>query len=263
MDFEQAEPRLGAAFASRCTEPGVRVFGVVSTDGTAAGLLPLVARVGAWSSMGGQGEHLWMVGSTVQERLAWAPVPVGPSSLVGREAVGRSVMRLRIVTSDSAGGAVYTVDLGQSLEVVAASMQVELWAPQGSVVLTGDDAQVVPQQGLLFESQCLVRLLRLEASRGACSALLTETMAIPGGQAHAQRVPAGARRLTAYASPLATVPAWQWLRGDPAAPAVPLGTVAWSLDRPRTEVDVPSATHLRIDPDPADRVFTLVWTIHP
>ena len=101
------------------------------------------------------------------------------------------------------------------------------------------------------------------SKRRCCSALLTETVAIPGGQAHAQRVPAGAQRLTAYASPLATVPAWQWLRGDPAAPAVPLGTVAWSLDRPRTEVDVPSATHLRIDPDPADRVFTLVWTIHP
>lgn len=258
-DLEQ--PRLGAAFVSRRTAPGVHVFGVISSDGTAAGLRPTVTRVATWTTECGRPEHLWMVGSTVQEALRWAAVPVGPLGVAGLDLARRSVMRLRIVTTDSARGTIYELDLGQSLELYAEALQVELWAPEGAVALR-DDAPV-PQQGLLFESQVLVRMLRLEASRGAVSALLTETIYIPGGRAHVQRVPSGARRLTAYASPLGVAPLWRWLRGDPAVMAVPLGTIAWSDDRPRMEIDVPSATHLRIEPDPAVRVFTLVWTISP
>jgi len=255
------DPRLGAAFVSHRTPPGVHVFGVVSSDGTAAGLRPTATRVASWTTEHGRPEHLWMVGSTVQEALRWAVAPIGPLGVGGLELARRSVMRLRIITTDSARGTTYELDLGQSLELYAEALQVELWAPEGAVVVRDDVA--MPQQGLLFESQVLVRMLRLEASRGIASALLTETIYVGGGQAHVQRVPSGARRLTAYASPLGIAPLWQWLRGDPAVMAVPLGTIAWSDDRPRMEIAVPSATHLRIEPDPATRVFTLVWTISP
>lgn len=261
MPIEPSPPRLGAAYASQRTSPGIRVFGVVSTDGTAAGLVPLITSVGSWTSEPYGCEHLWMVGSTVHEQLTWAPVPTGPSGTTGLDPARRSVMRLRITARGGAGINVYEVDLGQSLELYAAGLQAELRAPAGSVELTGDDVE--PRQGLLFESQCLLKTLRLEVSRGARSALLTETVHLPGGQAHVRRVPGGARRLTAYASPQVLPPVWQWHRGDPSVTAVPLGTIAWSLDCPRMEVDVPSATHLRIVPDPADRVFTLVWTIRP
>jgi hypothetical protein len=170
-------------------------------------------------------------------------------------------MRLRITTTDSTRGTAYEIDLGQSLELYAEALQVELLAPDGAVALT--DHGTAPQQGLLFESHVLVRMLRLEASRGVSSALLTESFHVRGGEPHVQRVPAGARRLTAYASSLGLAPVWQWLRGDPATMAVPLGLVAWSSDRPRMEIDVPSATHLRIEPDAAARLYTLVWTITP
>ena len=43
-------PRLGAAFVSRRTAPGVHVFGVVSSDGTAAGLRPSATRVASTTS---------------------------------------------------------------------------------------------------------------------------------------------------------------------------------------------------------------------
>lgn len=259
MTSSHTLPRLGAAVTSQRTSPGVRVFGVVSTDGTAAGLLPLITTVGSWNAGPCSSEHLWMVGSTVRERHAWAPAPVGPSGLTGAELAWRSVMRLRVTTTDVAGGTVYELDLGQSLELYAESVHAQLLAPAGSVELTGAD--VAPRQGLVFESQCLVRLLRLEVSRGVSSARQTETLHVPGDQARVLRVPSGARLLTAYASPLAAAPVWRWLRGDPTTMAVPLGTVAWSLDHPRHEIAVPSATHLRIEPDPADRVFTLVWTL--
>lgn len=254
-------PRLGAAFVSHRTAPGVHVFGVVSSDGTAAGLRLPITRVASWTTECGRPEHLWLVGSTVQEALRWAGVPMAPLGVGGLDLARRSVMRLRVITTDSARGTIYELDLGQSLELYAEALQLELWAPEGAVALR-DDAPT-PQQGLLFESQVLVRMLRLEASRGVSSALLTETIYVRGGQAHVQRVPSGARRLTAYASPLGIAPLWRWLRGDPAVMAVPLGTIAWSDDRPRMEIDVPSASHLRIEPDPATRVFTLVWTISP
>ncbi|MEX1365183.1 MAG: hypothetical protein AB1Z98_18795 [Nannocystaceae bacterium] len=252
-------PRLGAAFASTRASAGVRAFGVVSSDGTAAGLLPLTARVGSWSTGCSRGEHLWMVGSTVLEQMWQAAAPEGPRGVSGLDVGRRSVMRLRVSTTDSAGGTQLELDVGQSLELYAEALQVDLLAPEGSVAVS--DAPVPPQQGLLFESRCMVRLLRLEASRGVASALLTETFYVFPGQSHVQRVTAAARRLTAYAEPLAAVPMWRWLRGDPATVAVPLGTVAWSTDRPRAEVDVPSASHLRLEPDPAARVFTLVWTL--
>ncbi|MCX4240200.1 cupin domain-containing protein [Paraliomyxa miuraensis] len=262
IHHEHRDPRLGTAYVSRRTAPGAEVFGVVSDDGTAAGLRPITTRVGSWSSECPTGEHLWMVGSTVQEALRWSPAPAGPAGVSGLDPSRRSVMRLRITTTDSARGTTYEIDLGQSLELYAEALQVELWAPQGAVLL-GTQQPVAPQQGLLFESQALVRMMRLEVSRGACCALLTDSFYIPAGQPHVQRVPAGARRLTAYPSALGLGSMWWWLRGDPATVAVPLGLVAWSSDRPRMEIDVPSAAHLRIDPAAVARLFTIVWTITP
>ncbi|MCX4244212.1 hypothetical protein [Paraliomyxa miuraensis] len=257
---EHDDPRLGAAYVSRRTAPGAAVFGVVSDDGTAAGLRPITETVSTWTTECRGGEHLWMVGSTVQEALRWAAVPIGPPGVGGLSLARRSVMRLRITTTDSARGTAYELDLGQSLELYTEALHVALLAPEGSVLLdTG--RPVAPQQGLLFQSQVLVRMMRLEASRGVASVLLTESFHVPAGRAHVQRVPAGARRLTAYASPLVAAPVFRWLRGDPPVMAVPLGLVAWSPDRPRMEIDVPSATHLRIEPDAAARLFTLVWTI--
>ena len=45
--------------------------------------------------------------------------------------------------------------------------------------------------------------------------------------------------------------------------SIPIGVVAWDDDQPRNEIDVPSASHLRIEAHPQPRVFTLVWTITP
>ena len=174
----------------------------------------------------------------------------------------RSVMRLRILTTDTAKGSELLVDLGQSLELYAEAIRVELLAPTGSVALT--DAAVAPREGLVFDAMCMVRLLRLEASRGARSALLTQTEAIPANEGRTIEVPPAARRLTIYAELPAPAPqTMRWLRGDPSTMSIGLGVVAWDGHRPRTEVDVPSASHLRIDARPQPRVFTLVWTINP
>ncbi|MCH9681295.1 MAG: hypothetical protein K0V04_07675 [Deltaproteobacteria bacterium] len=255
-------PRLGCAVASRRTPPGVRVFGVVSTDGTAGGLFPLSQRVFSWTTENHPSEHLWMVGSAVEERLQFSAVPVGPPELSEPNVLRRSVMRLRIRTTDTAGGSVYEVDLGQSLEVYAQALQVDLLAPRDSVTVVG--GPVAPQAGLVFASRCSLRMLALDVTRGARSALLTQTVFVPAGQPTVLEVPTAAARLTAYAETLAAPPVWRWLRGEPApGTAVPLGQVAWTIDAPRLEVDVPSATHLRIEPAAGARTFTLVWTIAP
>ncbi len=254
-------PRLGSAVASGRTPSGVRVFGVVSADGTATSLFPLTEHVFGWTSECAATERLWMVGSAVSERSVFSAALVGPPSLTGSQVSRRSVMRLRITTSDRAGGSVYEVDLGQSLELYAQSLQVELLAPDSTVVL-GDGAPS-PRTGLVFASRCRLRMLQLDVSRGARSALLTETVFVPAEQAVVVPVPAAAARLTAYAETLAAPPVWRWLRGEASGPAVPLGRVGWDIDAPRLEVDVPSAAHLRIEPDAAVRTFTLVWTISP
>ncbi|MCA9654691.1 MAG: hypothetical protein KC501_32550 [Myxococcales bacterium] len=239
----------------------MRVFGVASSDGTAAGLLPLTQRVHTWSSGHVGQEHLWLVGSTVRERQRWAAAPQGPQS-VGDGLPTRSGMRLRILTTDTAKGSELLVDLGQSVELYAEAIRVELLAPAGSVALT--DTAVALREGLVFDAQCMVRMLRLEASRGARSALLTQTEAIPANEDRTLEVPPAARRLTIYTELPAPAPqTTRWLRGDPSTMAIGLGVIAWDGDRPRTEIDVPSASHLRIDAHPEPRVFTLVWTIHP
>ncbi len=238
------------------------MFGVVSTDGTAGGLLPVTEEVSSWSTECGDADRLWMVGSTVEEQLLFSAVPVGPPPLRVPRASRRSLMRLRITASDSAGKAVYEVDLGQSLELYARSLNIDLLAPLGTVTVS--DEPVVPLEGLVFHAQVGVRMLELDVSRGARQALRTETVFVPAGQPAVQRVPGGAVRLSAFAEPLAAAPVWRWLRAEPPpGVAVPLGQVAWDADAPRFEAAVPSATHLRIEPAADDRTFTLVWTIAP
>ena len=261
MHDHSHRPKAGAAWPTCQTHAGVRVFGVASSDGTAAGLVPLTGRVQTWSSGPVGQEHLWLVGSTVRERLRWAAAPEGPRT-VGDDAPTRSVMRLRIQTSDTAKGHELLLDLGQSVELFAEAVHVELLAPAGSVALSNE--AVAPRQGLLLDAMCMVRMLRLEGSRGATSALLTQTEAVPAGQGRTLEVPPGARRLTLYAElPAPTPQTLRWLRGDPATMAIPIGVVAWDGGQPRNESDVPSASHLRIEAHPQPRVFTLVWTITP
>ncbi len=254
-------PRLGSAVVSRRTPPGVRVFGVVSTDGTAGGLLAVTEEVFSWTTECGDADRLWMVGSTVEEQLLFSAVPVGPPPRTP-SASRRSAMRLRISVSDSAGTSTYDVDLGQSLELYARSLYVALLAPRGAVAVS--DGQVAPQQGLVFHAQVGLRMLELDISRGARRASLTETVFIAAGQPAVQRVPGGAVWLLAFAEPMAAVPVWRWLRAEsPLGTAIALGQVAWDADAPRFETDVPSATHVRIEPAVEDRTFTLVWTIAP
>lgn len=253
-------PRLGAAFASPRASAGVRAFGVVSSDGAAAGLRPPTTSLGSWSTGCVGAEHLWMIGSSVRERVWWAPAPEESQGVGNRDGGRRSVMRLRVSTTDSAGGTAYELDLGQSLELYAQALQVKLLAPEGAVVVT--DVAVEPRRGLLFESRCMIRLLQLEASRGVSSALLTETIFVPSGAPHLHRVPSGARHLTAYVESPPDVPVMRWQWGDPST-AITLGTIAWPSNQPQTELDVPSASHLRIEAAEEDRTFTFVWTVVP
>lgn len=239
----------------------MRVFGVVSDDGTAAGLRPLTERVRTFQSGCHGHEHLWMVGSTAREVLRWEDAPTGPRALTEIDVGRRSALRLRIVTSGSALGSTYEIDLGQSLELVAESLYVELLAPEGAMeVVNGSEGQ---EQGLLFDTLCLVRLLRLEVSRGRDTALLTQSVFVPANQAHVQRVPCGAQRMSVYGEPSFGFPQLRWLRGDPAFAAVELGSIQTLFGLPRWDIDVPSASHLTIEPFGAARTFTFVWTIAP
>ena len=67
------------------------------------------------------------------------------------------------------------------------------------------------------------------------------------------------------ARPLATPPSGASITScaPPSTMAIPIGVVASDGDQPRNEIDVPSASHLRIEAHPQPRVFTLVWTITP
>ncbi len=244
------------------TAPSVRVFGVVSDDGTAAGLRPIDTRVTSFSGGCPGREHLWMVDGMARERLHWAALPEGPQAITTLGVARQSVLRLRVIAVGSALGATFELDLGQSVELVAETLHVDLLGPTGSLDLT-EQTTPPPQTGLLFDSLCFVRLLRLEVSRGQSSARLTETFTVLGGQAHAQPIPTAARRLTIYLDPPAALATMQWRRGESAPDGSTAAVLGVMSGVPSGEVEVPAATHLLVQPGGADRTFTFVWTITP
>lgn len=259
-------PRSGAAYPEG-TSPAILVAGRVSTDGLASGLLPLTNVVRTWQDRSCSAcEHLWLVSSLVRETYATHTVAPGPyPNLDSNGAVisNRSAMRLRVMAGTSAGGdPEYEIDLGQAFEFYAERVTVGLLASQGTQeVITGTSRD--PAFGLLFQSQVAVRLLRLEEHSSATEALLTETVYVARAEIATVRVPFGARRLTLYGEQ-AIFPVMRWIRNSSAAAPLLLGIVDWDPLRPRQEIDVPSASHLRINADlDTDRTFTLVWEISP
>lgn len=170
-------------------------------------------------------------------------------------------MRLRIAAASSAGGdPPYIIDLGQAFEFYAESVEVELLAPQGSQAI-GQGTVLPSAVGLLFQAEVGVRLLRLEEHSSAAAALLTDTIFVAQREEVDVPIPCGARRLTIYGE-TAISPVMRWIRN--AAAALAMGVVDWDPVRPRHEIDVPSASDLRISADDdTDRTFTFVWTISP
>ncbi|MCH9682962.1 MAG: hypothetical protein K0V04_16115 [Deltaproteobacteria bacterium] len=252
---------LGRSCAPR-RFPGVRVFSVLSPDGTVADLQQPTRIVNSWTDDCGRGERLWLVASSVREVIRTSIVPVPP--LTGNEmedapAVGRSALRLRIIAGQRGGSSTYLVDLGQSLELYAESLQVELLAPTDAQL--SSDAE--NRRGLLADTQAVARLLQIEQSRGARTALLSQTFFIRETSGLVVEIPPAARALTLYPSNPAVALPGSWTRGDPASGGVALGDVFVPANGRRYASVAPSATHLSLDAVAEDRVVTFVWEIAP
>lgn len=205
-----------------------------------------------------------MVGSQVAESYASGVAPTAFPPIPGQNdpaTSGRSVMHLRIKASTVAGGRPFSIDIGQTIEFYAEGLTVELVAPQGTVVVNSQlgqpSALPPPAIGLLFTSYIGLRLEKIETSRALPRALFTQTRYIAANETADLQVPTAAQRLTLY-SESSVSPVMRWRRD-----ILDLGVVDWDPLRPRLEVDVPSATTLRILAVPSTRLFTLVWTIVP
>lgn len=200
-----------------------------------------------------------MVGSQVYEAYVADENPVAFPQVFGdgspEPSQTSSVMHLVIIAGTTAGGRPIFIDLGQSLEVYAKQITMRLVAPRGSVAWV--DTLPAAAAGLLFTSKVGVRALQIEESRSACTAIFTETRYIEPTVPLDVPVPPAARRLTIYPEN-ATSPVMHWLRGN-----LLLGIVDWDPLRPRQEIDVPSASLLRIGAAVNARTFTLAWTIAP
>ena len=268
------------------TRAGVHLFGALSSDGTAANLVPSSLAPKRWQSRGrdfdrsceGEVERLYLINTSVLEVLREEIAgPVGPLSIEAMRAATtrsrRSLHRLRVLANGADESDIFEIDLGQPLEFYAHSFDLELLSPAGVVAVPDNAAQSADTaQGTVYDSLIFAKGLAIEHTQGATEATLTDVVTVAAGVAATVPVPSRARSLEATMTDTGAYPPDMfWVRGDPAIGvpgAITIGRVPWQTSgrRELDELVVPNASHLQIDADLAsgqDRVFTFTWRIRP
>lgn len=257
--MDRHAPILHGRTCSGITPSELRLFSVLAPDGSAATLQPLIRQIQRWTDQGDSEERLWLVSTSVREVIQNSTDGVSPvSSSALNTGPARSALKLRITTGRLRDSRVFDVDLGQDLELYASSISAAILAPED----TQEGASAQERIGLVADTSATVRLLKIEQSRGARTALMTDTLHAPTRTAVTFEVPTAAVGATIYGEWNVNV-LGDWYRGDPDSGGIIIGRTRVQQSRRRFESPVPSATHLQIEGDDEDRTITVVWRIQP
>lgn len=244
-----------------------QAFSVLSSTGTSAGLQLNTRGLRSWRTYEGHDpcERLWLVSTAVSEVVRLAENPVEPLSsaviAANPNRTNRSALHLRIDASHTSGSTEYRIDLGQSFEIYAGQIHMELLGPPDSAESSG----AAPASGLVADTLVTVRMLEIEVARGH-TASLTETLFVTRDTAAiGHPVPPGARALTIQTEPPVRTLVGSWWRGRPPTDGVQIGDfiVPPNGRSQYARIPAPQATHMTFAPGIIGRVITLVWEIVP
>jgi hypothetical protein len=195
-----------------------------------------------------------------------APFFAPPSGIVS-SADPRSRIKIAVNYDDATpSGRSLLYDVGQTIDLVADCIDVELVMPAGFVDVANTVA-VPLVTGLVLDAQISVGIWELEAPIGEFRGHLTETLFVPANVTTSIRVPDGTKEVQIFQSSLgdAAVGFTEWY-GDPnVLPAAQEhGAIFFEPGlRQTARKTVGNTSHLRSDIDTMARFFTLVWQIEP
>lgn len=258
---------------------GVQIFGALFSDiASNQTLIPLgtsVAYRDRGCRFGGDLGSL-AISSVVRGVVRSSAAPLPPLSygeIVNapandRAAVLGGAIKLSIDAELDGGRRAFTIDAGQTIELVARSVSVELVAPHGSSSVPAQSGlPITPLAGVIFDAIAGTSLVRTEAPIGSPTATLSEMIVIPQNASATIAVPSFATAVEIMQTTAgAAATSWPAFFGNPTTGGLQVGSIPFLVG---LRASVPGAsfsgaTHVQTDVDPAaPRFATLRWTIQP
>lgn len=222
-------------------------------------------------------ERLHLVSTRVREVLRdGTQAPLTPLDEIDFEVTDNatisesSVLRIRVLVKSDSLESVYIIDAGQSWELYAEEVDLEILGPLGTRSVPRDGAAFTAS-GTVFDSLLTSRILGIERGTGAGIAKFSEQVPVPAGAVVVRPIPNGAQWVVGHMGLDGVLPpSTQWMCGDSSVIGEPaafeVGLLPWDGfgGQPRTiQQPVPAgASHYRINADGANaRIFSFVWGI--
>lgn len=181
---------------------------------------------------------------------------------------GSGYFKLAINVSTSAFNSSFIIDVGQTLDIYAYSVNTSLVGPTGMEEVTPGNIGTLTASGLTLDARIGAALLQVEESVSNKEAKFTQHIIVLNSTQSVIAVPNGAVSVRIIQSP-AGPNSGDWTRfiGAPGILTTPFptGRIAFFQGGSIAEHwEVGDETHLQTDQNNnVDRFFTLVWTIRP
>lgn len=228
----------------------------------------------------GECERLWRIRSSGREVLRFSaenltPLPRGqienPTALPAG-ATGTPVVHLKKqikLQSRTATTNIFTLDIGQSIELYGFSVDIDILAPLGTAEISTSipASTILTRSGLVIDAVLAVEILALEAPLGQKIARLTQHVFVEADTQVSIPIPnaaIGGRILQTTAG--AASPTWTRWIGDPAIhSSLQVGPIVFANRvSEMSSTEIGDCTTLQTDLDAVnDRFYTLIWRIRP
>lgn len=220
--------------------------------------------------------RLWQVSSAVAEILRVVPESLSPlsnsellallntdpfSATVG----GTSTLGLRVIASSDAGSKVFDMDIGQTIELFAQRIDVQVYGPTGAYQINTDIPTVAEGSGgaVVADTYVGVSINPIEESRGATTVRRSQILSVAANATVTFTVPRYAVRASFSQNTSGLAPVqFQRFAGDPATLGRQIGTIDF-VGRNAPDVPLGQETHIRSNSDAARRVYEVAWLIQP
>lgn len=220
--------------------------------------------------------RLWQVSSGCVEFLRNAGDPVSPlstSEILERlnyepfgETGGTSTLGLRVIASADGVSKVFDMDLGQTIELYAERIDVQLYGTSSAFQVRTDITSGTIGSGTVADTVVGVSLNPIEESRGAAQVRRSQILSATANNNVTFTVPRYAVRasFSQNAAGLAPVTFDRFV-GDPrtlGANARNVGTIDF-VGRNAPDVPLGPETHIQSNTDAAARVYEVAWLLQP